>query len=329
MIRHILVAVSAAVWATGCTPFGPPTAPKEAIDSTVAEQQLATDLDTDRLEQSRSLVLLSRGTYQCDDPKQNIRANSPFETRMQRDGERVKQAMAALEVLKTYQKTLEAIVDHNKKKLAADAKVFSDAKTAVSGLGAVIPAAVIYTTAASDAIELMGAAVADINTVIGNRQMIAYARGMKATLDTAVDTLRQNYQSLERTVGFAFLHWDDCSRESLYYMRDVASPAGIVGKDGQRLAAYVAPSTGVELDTAWRTYRAKRSAYRARLLSQKTYDDQLDAVIKENNDLASGKIDVADAASSLSDLAAKAKTACQDFQAATNQQLGKTVCPKS
>jgi hypothetical protein len=314
MIRHILVAVSAAVWATGCTPFGPPTAPKEAIDSTVAEQQLATDLDTDRLEQSRSLVLLSRGTYQCGDPKQKIRANSPFETRMQRDGERVKQAMAALEVLKTYQKTLEAIVDHNKKKLAADAKVFSDAKTAVSGLGAVIPAAVIYTTAASDAIELMGAAVADINTVIGNRQMIAYARG---------------YQSLERTVGFAFLHWDDCSRESLYYMRDVASPAGIVGNDGQRLAAYVAPSTGVELDTAWRTYRAKRSAYRARLLSQKTYDDQLDAVIKENNDLASGKIDVADAASSLSDLAAKAKTACQDFQAATNQQLGKTVCPKS
>lgn len=329
MIRHILVAASAAVWATGCTPFGAPTAPKEAIDSTMAEQQLATDLDADRLEQTRSLVLLSRSTYQCGDPKQKIRANSPLETRMQQDGERVKQAMSALEVLKTYQKTLEAIVDHNKKKLAADAKVFSDAKTAVSGLGAAIPAAAVYTTAASDAIELMGAAVADINTVIGNRQMIAYAKGMKDVLATAVDTLRQNYQSLERTVGFAFLHWDNCARESLYYMRDVASPGGIVDKDGRRLPAYVAPSTGVELDTAWRAYRAKRSAYRARLLTQKTYDDQLDAVIKENDALASGKIDLADAATSISDLAAKAKTACQDFQAASDQALGQQVCKKS
>ena len=39
--------------------------------------------------------------------------------------------------------------------------------------------------------------------------------------------------------------------------------------------------------------------------------------------------DLADAATSLSDLATKAKKACQDFQAATNQKLGAEVCPKS
>jgi hypothetical protein len=329
MIRHILVAASAAVWAAGCTLIQTDTAVKPIVDSTTAEQQLISDLQADRLDQSRSLVLLSRGTYQCGDPEQKIRANSPVDARNKLDAQRVKEAMASLEVLKTYQKTLDAIVDRTKKKVDHDSKVFSDAQAAVGGLAAVVPVAAPYATAASSAIALMSAAVADINTKIANDQMIAYARGMKGVLDTAVDILRRNYQSLARSTGFAFLHWDDCARESLYYMRDVASTEGIIAQNGRRLPAYVAPSTGVELDTAWRTYRAKRSAYRARLLTQKTYDDQLDAVIKQNNDLASGKIDIADAASSLSDLATKAKKACQDFQAATNQKLGAEVCSKS
>jgi len=61
MIRHILVAASAAVWATGCTLIQTDTAVKPVVDSTTAEQQLISDLQADRLDQSRSLVLQSSG----------------------------------------------------------------------------------------------------------------------------------------------------------------------------------------------------------------------------------------------------------------------------
>jgi hypothetical protein len=325
MIRHVVLAAAAAAMAGGCDLLSAGDSIPTFKTTVSAEEALTAELQKAHLEQTRSLLLISRGTYSCGDPRSR-REKSPVGAREKSDADRKGEAKAALELLSAYQQTLDAIVARTKKKLDADANVFGNAQKAVEAIG-IIPAAAPFTPAASSAIALMASAIASANTQIANWQMVEYARGMKGVLAVAVDTLKRNYDSFTEVGEAAFSVWDACARETLYYVRDVAGQ-GIYLDNGRRLESYIAPSSGVELAGAWNAYRNKRAEYRGRLPTQQAYNAQLDAIVTQNETLAAGKVNVEQAATSIGNLATKAQKACEEFQKATkNPALD--ICKKS
>lgn len=325
MSNRKLASLCAAFVLGGCTLTAAPNAEPTFSSTVAAEQSVVTDLQQDHANQNRTLRLLSRGTYECGNSTRKAIAttgNAPLASVAKSDTQSDDATTAALKLLDAYQQTIAAIAAKAQAKQTADQAVFTYAQNAVAGLGSFLPAALPFTATASAAISVIATIATDASIAITNEQMKKYANDMQNVLAAAVDTLEKNYGAFSAQGELAFQAWDSCARETFYYLRDVNSSDGIKLQNGTRMPSFVAPSTGVEMKTAWEAYRKSRSDYRGRLVTQKTYNAQLDAVVAQNAAIAKGQaLDISATATAISDLAGKAKTACQDFRKAANQPV--------
>lgn len=232
------------------------------------EQVLIAELQRE----NESLSFLSRGQYECGDPRLLARLVKGDPAQLVKQDKVDKQFTAGEKVVGAYLKALNDIVTQTKSDLQTAEDIAGIAEAA-SVLGVAVGAASSFSAAVKSLKKLAATGITDA----GLFEMRQVAKDMDPALQRAVAALKKHYPSFSANEKKLFRHWDQCAVEKLVFIRDI--PANRVR--GYENSGYFGSNSGTELDIAYRAYLDRRK----QLKSTPIADALFDKVLSENKKL--------------------------------------------
>jgi hypothetical protein len=249
--------------------------------------------------EDESLRFISKGHYSCGDPSKVVNLLDKDPAKVVAGVKTNKKFEDARKFVDGYLKALSDI--------AAQTKNDLDTADAIAGMATAVNSLVPppNSTAVSAAIVALKAIARDGITDASIFRMKQIAAAMEPGLEGAVKTLKQLYPAYAATETQFFRDWNECALEKLRYIRD--EPNGEVRRYEQYSYIFQ-KGGGLDLDTAYTAYLAKRKTLQTSPLKDAIFDQ----VVVENQKLIAFDFSVA----SLNASAQQLLTLKNDFQGA-------------
>jgi hypothetical protein len=259
-----LISVSAQAVSTGLS------------SQTAREQILVSELQAE----DEGLRFISKGHYSCGNPTLLAKLLDDDPAKVVKSIKVDKKFDDARKFIDGYLQALTAIANENKTDL--------DTVDSIAGMASAVTSLVPppNNTAVSAAITALKALVKDgINDAnIGQMKQVAYH--MEPGLEAAVKTLKTLYPAYAATETGLYKDWNECALEKLVFIRDL--PNAQVN-NYQQYNYIFRKDGGLELDSAYAAYVAKRKTLESAPLKKAVFDQ----VVTENKKLIAFDLSVA------------------------------------